>query len=284
MAISKVIYKESASATPQVWMDDTSNTNTAARVFSGDTGTLADGTHYTGTYVPPASVEVEALSVTENGTYTAPSGTAYSPVTVNVSGGGGSDSEDGIIARTISGSYTNSTVTKVGDYAFEYCSSLTAANFPECTTIGAYAFSACTSLVTISFPACTTIGSNAFLRCSRLTAANFPACTGIGTYVFQSCSSLATISFPACTSISGSAFRSCRTLLSAYFLGSSVPSLATSNVFFSTPIEGYTTSTGGVYGSIYVRASMLTAFQSATNWTYFSSRMVGLTDAQIAAL
>ena len=32
-------------------------------------------------------VTVEALSVTDNGTYTAPSGKAYSPVTVNVSGG-----------------------------------------------------------------------------------------------------------------------------------------------------------------------------------------------------
>ena len=35
------------------------------------------------------SVTVEALNVTQNGTYTAPAGTAYSPVTVNVSGGGG---------------------------------------------------------------------------------------------------------------------------------------------------------------------------------------------------
>lgn len=34
-------------------------------------------------------VDVEALSVTANGTYTAPTGKAYSPVTVNVSGGGG---------------------------------------------------------------------------------------------------------------------------------------------------------------------------------------------------
>ncbi len=34
-----------------------------------------------------SSVTVEALSVTQNGTYTAPTGTAYSPVTVNVSGG-----------------------------------------------------------------------------------------------------------------------------------------------------------------------------------------------------
>lgn len=37
-----------------------------------------------------SSIDVEALSVTQNGTYTAPSGTAYSPVTVNVSGGGSS--------------------------------------------------------------------------------------------------------------------------------------------------------------------------------------------------
>ena len=35
-----------------------------------------------------SSVEVEPLSVTENGTYTAQSGKAYSPVQVNVSGGG----------------------------------------------------------------------------------------------------------------------------------------------------------------------------------------------------
>ena len=36
-------------------------------------------------------VTVEPLSVTENATYTAPTGKAYSPVTVNVSGGGGGD-------------------------------------------------------------------------------------------------------------------------------------------------------------------------------------------------
>lgn len=35
-----------------------------------------------------SSVTVEALTATENKTYTAPSGKAYSPVTVNVSGGG----------------------------------------------------------------------------------------------------------------------------------------------------------------------------------------------------
>ena len=38
---------------------------------------------------PGSNIIVEALSATQNGTYTAPTGTAYSPVTVNVSGGGG---------------------------------------------------------------------------------------------------------------------------------------------------------------------------------------------------
>ena len=38
-----------------------------------------------------SSITVEALNVTENDVYTAPEGKAYSPVTVNVSGGGSSD-------------------------------------------------------------------------------------------------------------------------------------------------------------------------------------------------
>lgn len=48
---------------------------------------------YGGT-VEPTEIEVEPLSVTTNGTYTAPTGKAYTPVTVNVSGGGGSLSYD----------------------------------------------------------------------------------------------------------------------------------------------------------------------------------------------
>ena len=45
-------------------------------------------TYGVGGTVEPVEIQVEPLSVTANGTYTAPAGTAYSPVTVNVSGGG----------------------------------------------------------------------------------------------------------------------------------------------------------------------------------------------------
>ena len=40
---------------------------------------------------PSGRITVEPLSITTNGTYTAPTGKAYTPVTVNVSGGGGDE-------------------------------------------------------------------------------------------------------------------------------------------------------------------------------------------------
>ena len=44
-------------------------------------------TYGIGGTVEPVEIDVQPLSVTQNGTYTAPSGVAYSPVTVTVSGG-----------------------------------------------------------------------------------------------------------------------------------------------------------------------------------------------------
>ncbi|MBR2697213.1 MAG: leucine-rich repeat domain-containing protein [Clostridia bacterium] len=213
----------------------------------------------TGTYIP---VDVIPLSAAQNGVYSAPSGKAYSPVTVSVpnsysaadegkvvhngaltpqtsssvtsngtvdttlissltvdvsGGGGGTEAEDGIITKTISGAYENSRVTKIGSYTFYYCASLTTASFPACTTIDACAFSSCTSLSAISFPVCKTIGTYAFTYCTKLTAASFPACTSIGASAFYNCTSLTTVSFPACTFIGTSAFTYCTKLTAASF-------------------------------------------------------------------
>lgn len=70
-----------------------------ARKLSGGSGGGGGGT------------TVEALSVTQNGTYTAPTGKAYSPVTVNVSGGSSDFSTATVTAtygHTINGAfYTN---------------------------------------------------------------------------------------------------------------------------------------------------------------------------------
>lgn len=217
----------------------------------------------------------------------------------DISGGGGSNLEDGIIQRTISGTYENSRVTQIGSYAFyscrslttasfpnvtiisnhafAYCSGLTAVSFPNVISIGSNAFYSCYSLTTVSFSNVTSIVSNVFAYCSGLTAVSFPNVTTISNNAFYYCSGLTTVSFPNVTSIGSNAFRNCYNLVSAIFLASSVISLSTS-AFYSTPIGGYTASTGGVYGSIFVPASLYNSYITATNWSTYSARIVSFTN------
>lgn len=76
------------------------------------------------------------------------------------------------------------------------------------------------------------------------------------------------------TSIGNYAFYSCRKLSSLYLMGSSVVSLGGTNVFTYTPMSVSTYL--GYFGSIYVPASLLTAYQAARYWSVYSSRFVGV--------
>lgn len=169
-----------------------------------------------------------------------------------------------------------SSCTIISNYAFMSCRFIVSANFPACTTIGIAAFQDCFSLADINFSVCNEIKNSAFVSCRSITTANFPMCTRIGTSAFTQCTNLMTASFPSCNFISNYAFMSCWHLLSVYLTNSSVVSISNSNIFSNTPIAGFTTYTGGVYGSIFVPFSLVSAYQAASNWSYFSSRIVGV--------
>ena len=126
----------------------------------------------------------------------------------------------------------------------------------------------------------TNISSYAFYNCSSLTTASFPSATSIGSYAFYNCHLLTIASFPSATSIGNSVFGYCYSFLSLYLLGSSVPTLGT-GAFVSTPIGGYTTSTGGVYGSIFVPSSLYNSYITATNWSLYSSRFASINNFTI---
>lgn len=193
--------------------------------------------------------------------------------------------------------------TTIGSYAFYFCLSLRSVNIPACTTIGSYAFAHGSFMQTsfrdldlsfplcedisseafsgnyairsVSLPVCKTIGNHAFGNCLGLKSINLPACTGIESRTFAACSYMTSASLPVCTNIGSSAFSGCRNLVSLYLTGSIICTLSASNAFYTTPIGGYSSS-AGTYGSIYVPASLLASYQAATNWTYFSSRFVGI--------
>ena len=63
-------------------------------------------------------------------------------------------------------------VTTIGDYAFQYCKSLTSVTIPDSvTSIGAHAFENCTSLTSVTIgDSVTSIGNYAFWECESLTA------------------------------------------------------------------------------------------------------------------
>ena len=70
---------------------------------------------------------------------------------------------------------SDGSVTRIGDYAFARCNSLTSIVIPEgVTSIGKYAFWYCSSLTSITIPdSVTSIGDWAFLNCTLLTSITF---------------------------------------------------------------------------------------------------------------
>ena len=125
----------------------------------------------------------------------------------------------------------------------------------------------------------TVIGNGAFYYYSSLRSISFPQVTTIGSSAFYSCYSLASVTLGGQQSQGGIiypyAFSKCYRLTDLHLQGSYLYSLSNSGTFSSTPIAGYSAS-AGTYGSIYVPASLYSQYISATNWTYFSSRFVSV--------
>ena len=135
------------------------------------------------------------------------------------------------IERTIQ-TYTNSTITSIGTYAFCYCKSLSSIDLPAASYIASQAFEGCTVLSTVNIPNVTNIQSwafqgcglitlslpnlyytgSAFAFCSSLTTVNLPNITSIHPMTFYQCSSLSSVSLPNVTSIGNEAFAFCTSL------------------------------------------------------------------------
>jgi len=123
-----------------------------------------------------------------------------------------------------------SSVTSIGNNAFEYCSLLESITIPSSvTSIGDYAFHDCNSLESITIPSSvTSIGNRAFWDCSSLKSITIPSSvTSIGNSAFRGCKSLTSITIPSSssiTSIRSSTFDGCSSLESIV-LPSSITSI-----------------------------------------------------------
>lgn len=180
--------------------------------------------------VPTGGSTLGTKTITENGTYTASDDSldGYSSVTVNISGGTGTD-----IVSIIKG---------LGEGAFQDLELPTSMIFPAVTNIGKRCFSGTTGMTTLVLPALTSIGQYAFADNKVMQTLDL----GTGTPNF----SLGWL-------FSGS------TLFDTLILRkTSVISLTNVNVFNATPF-----ASGGSGGTIYVPSSLISSYPSASVWS-----------------
>ena len=177
-------------------------------------------------------------------------------------GGGGTEIEDALITRTISGTYYNDRISKVGQYAFYYCLSLTSVNLPNCSYIDGYAFHYCHSLTSVNLQNCLSTGYGAFDGCSKLSSIDLPLCSYVGSSAFQYCYSLSTVSLPKVTYFGSKAFLSAR-----------IETLYMEQIT-SVPSGDDTFINRSYLKSIFIPSSLLDSFVRHPNWSRYSSYFV----------
>ena len=182
-------------------------------------------------------------------------------------------------------------ISSIGNYAFQYCYALRSITIPNgVTSIGNYAFQGLTLLKSITLPSgATSIGTNVFQGSGLQNMALPNSITSIDSSAFQNCNQLQGITIPAglttinssmcqaacflqsitipssVTSIGSSAFYNCYLVSEFHFRSTTPPTLANKNAFSGIP----------TYCKFYVPSASLDTYKAASNWSSYSSYMVG---------
>lgn len=175
--------------------------------------TIDKGAVITNTAIP--------LSVTENGTYTAPEGvTGYSPVTVNIETGV-SECETEKFFDGTSEELIFPTIKKLKANVFQNYLMITVVRIPNVAKIEQFAFYFASNLTTIEMPKIEEIGTNSFYGCIKLSITELPeGLESVGEGSFRNCTAITGIVFPSTVkTIAASAFRNCSSLKAVTFLG-----------------------------------------------------------------
>ena len=171
------------------------------------------------------------------------------------------------------------TLTSIGTRAFFLCNNLVTCTLPQSvTTIGNMCFYGCTSLTgEIDLPNLTSIGTQTFTKTAITKIKSLGVITSIpgvgyasdgGT--FHSCTSLREVTLPSTlTSIGVNCFRGCSNL-ETLIVPATTPPSAGDQFLIETPV------TLKIYVPYSADHSILAAYQAATRWSTYASRIYEL--------
>ena len=216
-------------------------------------------------------------------------------------GGGGGLSTDDIIERTnFPATITYDGTKKPTDYVFMDCATIQSFTASKKIDIALGMFYRCTGLQTASFPLSETNNqscNSCFYNCTSLQSLNIPKVIVLGQNALQNCTSLhilvapkmtglrngfasgaglQQVDFPVCGAINGNEhFKNNSGLTILVLRKTSVCTLGNINTFTGTPF-----ASDGTGGTLYVPNSLITSYQSASNWT----TILGYTNNQIKSI
>lgn len=165
-----------------------------------------------------------------------------------------------------------------GRYAFYNRAGISEINLPKLTIFGAGTFSHAIGAEHIYIPKASLAGysNTAFEYCTSLKELALPAATeNVYNAFFQECSNLEAVDLAISGFQQGDHFKNCAKLSVVVLRHSSVVSLAGTNAFNGTPF-----ASGKSGGTLYVPSSLISSYQSATNW----STILGYTNNQIKSI
>lgn len=207
------------------------------------------------------------LIVTENGEYTpSEESTGFKSVSVNVQA---KSKLPQVIDKTVTELAADDFggVTKIGTYAFYFCTDLTSVTLPEgITTIGSNAFYGCGKIKSITIPyGVTKIELQAFYSCGSLENVTIPeSVTSLGQSLFVSCTNLASITIPPnITSLPYQLFRGCTALSVVTMKRTTPPSLQSTAFLECTALK-----------KIIVPVGSADAYKANTNWSVYGDIIV----------
>ena len=151
--------------------------------------------------------------------------------------------------------------------SFQLCPKLYYVDFPKTKKIGINAFAQTKLLTSVFFPKVESTGTSAFAN-SNIETVNFPLCTSIGANCFNPCAKLKEIKIPLCREIKTGAFSNCTVLEKIFLDGvTAVPTLST-NALSGTPETL----------KIIVPDALVDSFKTATNWSTYANKIIGITE------
>ena len=124
-----------------------------------------------------------------------------------------------LLDGNLKGEVSHTSVTVIGNYAFDSFPDITKVSFPEALSVGTYAFEACSKLEEVSLLKATSIAQRAFGNLGKLTRIDIPSVVTIEDSAFTGCGKLASLNIPNAQTIGQSAFLSCNSLTSVNLQG-----------------------------------------------------------------